>query len=77
MTTQMLTGLLLLVLPLAYNAAFALLGRAFDYPNILRRPTSEILDRFAAGGTRLIMLWWGFALTAVLFVPGVVLLSAL
>jgi hypothetical protein len=76
MTTQMLTGLLLLVLPLAYNAAFALLGRAFDYPNILRRPTSEILDRFAAGGTRLILLWWGFALTAVLLVPAVVLLSA-
>lgn len=76
MTTQMLTGLLLLVLPLAYNAAFALLGRAFDYPDILRRPTSEILARFAAGGTRLILLWWGFALTAVLLVPAVVLLSA-
>jgi uncharacterized protein DUF4386 len=70
------TGLLLLVLPLAYNAAFALLGRAFDYPSILRRPTSEILDRYAAGGSRLIALWWGFALTAVLLVPAVVLLSA-
>jgi Domain of unknown function (DUF4386) len=76
MTTKMLTGLLLLVLPLSYNAAFALLGRAFDYPNILRRPTTEILDRFAAGGIRLILLWWGFALTAVLLVPTVVLLSA-
>jgi hypothetical protein len=76
MTTQILTGLLLVVLPLAYNAAFALLGRAFDYPNILRRPTIEILERFAAGGTRLILLWWGFALTAVLLVPAVVLLSA-
>jgi hypothetical protein len=72
----MLTGLLLLVLPLAYSAAFALLGRAFDYPSILRRPTSEILDRFAAGGTRLVLLWWGFALTAVLLAPAVVLLSA-
>jgi hypothetical protein len=76
MTTQMMTGLLLLVLPLAYNTAFALLGRAFDYPSILRRPTSEILDRFAAGGTRLILLWWGFALTSVLLAPAVVLLSA-
>jgi Domain of unknown function (DUF4386) len=76
METQVLTGLLLLVLPVAYNAAFALLGRAFDYPSILRRPTSEILDRYAAGGNRLILLWWGFALTAVLLVPVVVLLSA-
>lgn len=76
MTTQMLTGLLLLVLPLAYNAAFALLGRAFDYPSILRRPTSEILERFAAAGTRLVLLWWAFAMAAVLLVPAVVLLSA-
>jgi Domain of unknown function (DUF4386) len=76
MTTQIVTGLLLLLLPLAYNTAFALLGRAFDYPNILRRPTGEILRRFAAGGTRLILLWWGFALTAVLLAPTVVLLSA-
>src|SRR3954466_3046491 len=75
MTTQVWTGLLLLVLPIAYNAAFALLGRAFDYPNILRRPTGEILERFAAGGSRLILLWWGFALTAVLLAPAVVLLS--
>jgi hypothetical protein len=49
MTTQIVTGLLLLVLPLGYNAAFALLGRAFNYPNILRRPTGQILRRFAAG----------------------------
>jgi hypothetical protein len=76
MTTQTLTGLLLLVLPLAYNVAFVLLGRAFDYPSILRRSTGEILERFAEGGTRLILLWWGFALTAVLLVPVVVLLSA-
>jgi len=76
MTTEVLTGLLLLVLPLAYTAAFAMLGRAFDYPNILRRPSSEILGRFAAGGTRLILLWWGFALTPVLLVAVVVLLSA-
>jgi Domain of unknown function (DUF4386) len=75
-TTRILTALLLLVLPLAYNAAFALLGRVFDYPNILRRPSSEILHRFDAGGTRLILLWWGFALTAVLLVPTVILLSA-
>jgi uncharacterized protein DUF4386 len=74
--TQVLTGILLVVLPLAYNAAFALLGRAFDYPGILRRPTREILGRYAAGGNRLILLWWGFALTAVLLVPTVVLLSA-
>jgi hypothetical protein len=76
MTTQVLTGLLLLVLPVAYNLLFTLLARAFDYPDILRRPTREVLERFAAGGGRLVLLWWGFAMSAVLLAAAVVLLSA-
>jgi hypothetical protein len=38
-------GVLLILLPLAFNAFFFLLGRAFEYPDILRRPTGEILSR--------------------------------
>ena len=37
MTTQVLTGLLLVVLPVAYNLFFTLLARGFDYPDILRQ----------------------------------------
>ena len=33
------------------NVAFFELGRAFDYPDILRREPDEILRRFHAGGT--------------------------
>jgi len=76
MTTQVLTGLLLLVLPVAYNLLFTLLARGFDYPDVLRQPTSQILGRFAAGGSRLVLTWWGFALSAVLLAPTAVLLSA-
>jgi hypothetical protein len=76
MTTQVLTGLLLLVLPVAYNLLYTLLARSFDYPDILRQPTGEILDRFTAGGSRLVLTWWGFAMSAVLLAPTVVLLSA-
>ena len=76
LTTQVLTGLLLLVLPVAYNGLYTLLTRRFDYPDILRQPTSQILDRFAAGGSRLILVWWGFTLSAVLLAPAVVLVSA-
>jgi hypothetical protein len=75
LTIQVLTGLLL-VLPVAYDLLFALLARTFDYPDILRQPTSQILARFAAGGSRLVLTWWGFAMSAVLFAPTVVLLSA-
>ena len=73
MTT--LTGILLIVLPVAFNVAFAALAKAFDYPDVLRRPTSEILARFRAGGSRLVTLWWAFAMTALAFVPVAVLVS--
>ena len=76
MTTQVLTGLLLLVLPVAYNGLYTLLARSFDYPDILRQPTGQVLERFSAGGSRLVLLWWGFAMSAVLLAPAVVLLSA-
>jgi Domain of unknown function (DUF4386) len=76
MTTKVLAGSLLVVLPVAYNLLFALLGRAFDYPAVLRQPTGQVLARFAAGGSRLVLTWWGFAMSAVLFAPAAVLLSA-
>ncbi|WEO77360.1 DUF4386 domain-containing protein [Cryobacterium sp. SO2] len=69
MTDIIASAVLLIVLPLAFNAAFAGLALSFEYPDVLRRPTAEVLDRFRRGGTRLILLWWAFALTAVLLVP--------
>jgi hypothetical protein len=63
------------LLPLAFNAAFARLAATFDYPDVLREPTAVVLARFRSGGTPLILLWWAFALTAVLLAPVVVLLS--
>ena len=76
MTTQVWAGILLVLLPVAYNLAFTALAKTFEYPDILRKPTAEILRRFEAGGNRLLVLWWGFAMTAVLFAPAVVLLSS-
>ena len=75
MVPDVAAGVLLVALPLAFNAAFALLARMFDYPDILRRPTEEILSRFRAGGSRLVLLWWGFALTAVSLAPLAVLVA--
>lgn len=76
MTTELLAGVLLIVLPVAYNGLYTLLARSFDYPDILRRPTEEVLERFAAGGSTLILTWWAFAMSAVLLVPTAVLVSA-
>jgi len=75
MNIERAAGALLLGLPLAFNLFFFLLARRFDYPDILRSPTAEILSRFQAGGVRLKLLWYGFMLTAVLLAPLAVLLG--
>ena len=41
-----MAGVLLLALPAAFNVAFGVLAATFDYPDILRRPTHEVLARF-------------------------------
>jgi hypothetical protein len=75
MSLERVTGLVLIVMPIAFNAFFFLLGQRFDYPNILRQPTAEILRRFQTGGIALKLIWHGFFLTAVAFVPLVVLVG--
>jgi hypothetical protein len=70
-----LAGLVLIVLPIAFNVAFGMLAARFDYPDVLRKPTHEVLARFRAGGRSLVLLWWAFALTALALAPAVVLLS--
>ncbi len=75
MSAATVAGLLLIAVPLAFNVAFALLAARFDYPDVLRRPTGEVLARFREGGTALVLLWWAFSLTAVLLAPLAVLLS--
>jgi hypothetical protein len=74
-TTQTWAAVLLIAAPLWFNATFALLGKQFEYPDILRRPTEEILARFRAGGPSLILLWWAFMLSGLLMIGAVVLLS--
>jgi membrane protein implicated in regulation of membrane protease activity len=75
MSTLTIGGLLLIAVPLAFNAAFATLAARFDCPDIRRQPTADVLAKFRAGGTPLVLTWWAFALTAVLMVSLVVLLA--
>jgi uncharacterized protein DUF4386 len=66
---RLLTGLLLILTPVAFNVFFTLLSVTFGYPDILREPTGYVLRHFDAGGSSLVAIWYGFVLTAVLFVP--------
>jgi len=58
------TGAAAIALAVAFNVPFSVLGAVFDYPDVLRRPAGEVLDLFAAGGPMLIIVWYGFMLTA-------------
>jgi Domain of unknown function (DUF4386) len=75
MNVEVIAGALLIVAPLWFNTTFALLGKRFEYPDILRRPAEEILDRFRAGGSSLILLWWTFMLSGLLLIAAAVLLG--
>jgi hypothetical protein len=72
---DVVTAGLLIAVPIAFNLAFFELGRAFDYPNILRKEPDEILRRFAAGGPGLILRWEALLLSALAMLPLVALLA--
>jgi hypothetical protein len=73
LSLRRLAGLLLILLPIAFTVCFTLLQMQFEYPDILRQPTADVLTKFQAGGTGLIVVWYVLSLTAVLFIPIVVL----
>ena len=75
MTTEVITAVLLIVVPIAFNLAFFELGRAFDYPNILRKEPDEILRRFVVGGPGLILRWEVLLVSALLMLPLAALLA--
>ena len=75
MKITQITGALLILLPIAFNVIFFLLQKNFEYPDILRKPTDYILSQFNAGGNRLIITWYSFALTGLLFIPMAILVN--
>ena len=73
--SETVTGAVLIAVPILFNVGFTLLAQRFDYPDVLRQPTHEVLQRFREGGPSLLLIWSGFALSAVLFAPLAVLLA--
>ena len=72
-----LAGLLLILVPVAFTICFTLLQMLFEYPAILRQPTADVLTKFQAGGSGLIAVWYALTLSAVCFIPLVVLVHRL
>jgi len=70
-----LTGIFFIVGAILVNIPFTLLMINFDYPDILRQPTSEILARFQAGGDALTYTWLAFAWVGLPILLGAVMLK--
>ncbi|MCB1518130.1 MAG: DUF4386 family protein [Hyphomicrobiaceae bacterium] len=67
--SRRMVGAAAIVLALLFNLAYGGLAAMFNYPAILRQPATEVLAQFSAGGPVLILVWYGFALSALLLVP--------
>ena len=68
------TGILLILGAILVNVPYTLLITTFDYPDILRAPTADILTQFVAGGSRLIWTWLAFAWVGLPILLGILLL---
>jgi hypothetical protein len=62
-------GLALLVFIVAATLPYSWLIEHFGYDDILREPTAIILKNFHDGGAPLVLAWFGFAMSALLFIP--------
>jgi len=70
-----LTGIFFITGAILVNVPYTLLIVNFDYPDILRQPTAEILAKFQAGGDALIYTWLAFAWIGLPILLGTVMLK--
>jgi hypothetical protein len=68
------TGGLLIMGAVLVNIPYTFLIMNFDYPDILRESTGEILTRFAAGGPELVWTWLAFAWVGLPILIGILLI---
>ena len=67
--TRKLTAITLIAAAVLTNAGFTALGSIFSYPDVLKEPTGEILDRFRENQTS-VSIWFALlAASALLFAP--------
>ena len=74
---RLVTGGLLVAVPLIFTAGFTGLQIVFDYPGILRHPAGEVLSRFANGGADLHAYWYLMFIAGVLLIPTAIAFAVL
>ena len=66
-------GALFITGAVALFVPYTILTVIFDYPDILRKDTAEILTRFHDGGSTLILTWFAFAITGLPLLPAYIM----
>ncbi|WP_373514262.1 DUF4386 domain-containing protein, partial [Persicitalea sp.] len=74
-STERITGILLIAGTVGVMIPYTLLTMTFDYPNILRQDTGTVLTKFHDGGNPLIWTWFTFGLAGLPLLPAFVLLG--
>ncbi len=74
-TFRKLAGIFFIVGAILVNIPYTLLIMNFDYPDILRSPTAEIITKFQAGGSALIYTWLAFAWVGLPMLFGAIMLK--
>jgi hypothetical protein len=64
-----LIALFIVIFLMAATLPYSWLIAHFGYDDILREPTGKILTEFHSGGAPLVLAWFAFAISALLFIP--------
>jgi hypothetical protein len=72
---RIVTGALLVAVPVVFTAGFTVLQMGFEYPDILRYPASEVLTKFAAVGVDVHLAWYAMMAAAIGLIPAAVSLG--
>lgn len=72
---RILSGALMIAVPVVFATGFTGLQMVFDYPDILRHPAGEVLTRFAHGGVELHLFWYLMMVAALAFIPAAIALA--
>lgn len=75
MKTNKTIGNLLIIGAIGVFIPYIILTFIFDYPQILRAESSDILTKFHEAGAKLIWTWWAFAILGLPLLEAVVLLG--
>ena len=72
---RILSGALMIAVPVVFATGFTGLQMVFEYPDILRHPAGEVLTRFAHAGAELHLFWYLMMVAALAFIPAVIALA--